>query len=805
MSIEGWCMVPLAVVCRAIGTTCLPSNRDLEPALGRIQLRKHQVEAVLRGRAAIAEFGGVLVADAVGLGKTYTAIGIARDAQHIAVVAPASLCSMWRTALRHCGRDARVVSHESLSRSRTPGELTGATALIVDEAHHARNPLTRRYAALSRIAAGAEVILLSATPIHNRRRDLDALLALFLGARAALLDDAELARCIVRREHADSADDSRRPAAEPLRWIALDGQRTALAKTSGGSTPRRRASAAVLDALLAIPAPWPLEHERRDAHALVKLGLVRRWASSDAALRASLRRRLVDAEAMLAALADGRRPTRDELRLWTGYHDAVQLTFTSLVASAPAPAGTALVDAIHAHARGVRDALFTLDEGRDLDARRAEALHALRSNHPGVPIIAFSTYARTVEALWRAMPDRSAVAALTADGALIAGGRLTRDEALSRFAPLAAGVSPPPRAQSVTLLLATDLLAEGLDLRDAGVVVHLDLPWTGARMEQRVGRARRPSSPHRSIAVYALQPPAHADALLHLLETIRHKSSLSHSVFGGDGWVTMLGAHVRGHGREAARRSATEVAEGLRSIVTSWHPVATEPDAGGSDGSGPAAELAITSSIAATPSLPVLAGTTSNDQLIAMVPSPRNGYLAVLDAVRHGGTLLAGNEDGSCNESPSLTIARLREMDRALRTGAPAPDLDPADVSSRTATAVRGIRAWKSAAAALHAAHPAGTARRGARSRLLAEVSRIIGLAPRTTRAQFAAAADRARVAIARSRGAGADQLFAALLDHDARNLAWLEDVARIPPSPEIVSTVSGSSLRALVLFVRSP
>ncbi|HET6680496.1 MAG TPA: DEAD/DEAH box helicase [Gemmatimonadaceae bacterium] len=787
MNIEGLRLAALAVVCRTIATTVLPSQRDAEPALGRIHLRNHQVEAVRRGRAAIAEFGGVLVADAVGLGKTYTAIGIARDAQHLGVVAPASLCPMWRKALVRCGRDARVVSHESLSRSRSPGELAGVTALIVDEAHHARNPLTRRYAVLSRIAAGAEVVLLSATPIHNRRRDLHALLALFLGAKAELLDDADLARCIVRREHADSAGDSRRPPAEPLRWLALSGQPTATARASDRSAPRRGDSATVLAALLALPAPWPLEDDRRDAHALVRLGLVRRWASSDAALRASLRRRLVDAEAMLAALADGRRPTRDELRLWTGHDDAVQLSFTSLVVSAPAPAGTTLVDAIHAHARGVRDAISALDTGPNLDAARAGALDALRHNHPGVPIIAFSTYARTVEALWHAMPDRSAVAALTADGAVIAGGRLTRDEALRRFAPLAAGVPAPPRAQSITLLLATDLLAEGLDLRDAGVVVHLDLPWTGARLEQRVGRARRPSSPHDSIAVYALQPPARAEKLLHLLEMLRHKSSLSHHVLGGDGWVTMLGAPARGETASEARRSGAEVTEEIRSLLKSWDPVASEPGARGSDCSEPAT------------------GAIGCDRVITVVPSLRDGFIAVLDAARHGGTMLVANGRGGCHESPPLTIARLHEMNRRLRTGRAAPELDPEELASRTAAAVRGVRAWNSAVAALDAAHPAGAGRRDARARLLADVSRTVALSPRTTRAQFAAAADRARAAIARARGAGADQLFAALENRDARDLAWLEDVARLPPSPAIASTGRGGSLRALVLFVRLP
>ena len=48
----------------------------------------------------------------------------------------------------------------------------------------------------------------------------------------------------------------------------------------------------------------------------------------------------------------------------------------------------------------------------------------------------------------------------------------------------------------MTLLLTTDLASEGVNLQDASVVVHLDLPWTAARLEQRVGRVARLASAH---------------------------------------------------------------------------------------------------------------------------------------------------------------------------------------------------------------------------------------------------------------------------------------------------------------------
>ena len=93
---------------------------------------------------------------------------------------------------------ARVESYEALSRGM-PVIAERPALLVLDEAHHARNPRARRYAALADLAWGARVLLLTATPIHNRGRDLRALVALFMGSRAFTMTDDELRSVMVRR------------------------------------------------------------------------------------------------------------------------------------------------------------------------------------------------------------------------------------------------------------------------------------------------------------------------------------------------------------------------------------------------------------------------------------------------------------------------------------------------------------------------------------------------------------------------------------------------------------------------------
>jgi len=175
-------------------------DQSTDARLGEIVLREHQREAAGRLRLAIDRYGGALLADEVGLGKTFTALAAARDAATLLIVAPASLASMWRTALDRSHLRGDFVSLETLSHRDAVADRYHF--VIVDEAHHARNPLTRRYDRLAAITRDARVLLLSATPVHNAVRDLHALLALFLGARAQHLTRLDLASCIVRRRMA---------------------------------------------------------------------------------------------------------------------------------------------------------------------------------------------------------------------------------------------------------------------------------------------------------------------------------------------------------------------------------------------------------------------------------------------------------------------------------------------------------------------------------------------------------------------------------------------------------------------------
>jgi len=541
-------------------------------SVGDISLQPHQISAATRLRAALERFNGALLCDDVGMGKTYVATAVAQQYARCLVVSPAVLVSMWRDALTATRTVADIVTFEGLSRAdgddfrRRPTNAPARTRydlVVVDEAHHARNPATNRYFALASLTRGARVLLLSATPIHNRRADLVALLSLFLGSRARSMTSAELGLCIVRREHAQLAGTLTIPV-------------VALAEHHQLSDAAR-----VVDELMNLPPPLPVRDGGLGG-VLIGRGLVHQWASSDAALREAVGRRIARATALCASLEAGSYPTARELETWTYGDGALQLGFPELL-SAPVLGHAELLDAVREHLKALQEFRARTSSASVLDAERAEIMANIRSSHPGAKIVAFAQYSETVSMLFRRLAPAGRAAMLTSHGARVAGGALTRHEAIGRFAPLASHVQPPGPAEAIDLLLTTDLLSEGVNLQDAEVVVHLDIPWTLARMEQRVGRVARMGSRHRRVYVHVLHPPRSAAVGLGNEMIVQRKWTIARSSVGTstpNPLSSIRGEHVLSTpGRspfadasmsDALAESIPVKTERLRSILRDW-------------------------------------------------------------------------------------------------------------------------------------------------------------------------------------------------------------------------------------------
>jgi hypothetical protein len=283
-------------------------------------------------------------------------------------------------------------------------------------------------------------------------------------------------------------------------------------------------------------------------------------------------------------------------------------------------------------------------------------------------------------------------------------------------------------AERISLVVTTDVLSEGLDLQQASVVVHLDLPWNPARLEQRVGRVRRIGSPHPVIHAYVLAPPAATERLLRVEERLRQKLAVAAGVVGSTLPILPLGPPA-----EPAPGRAEAVAATLRRIA-GWRSQRT---------AGAGSESPI-------------------PPLIAAVRSERCGFLAL---VEEAGEPLLVADAGSGLTTEARAIADV--------VGALEGEPLPASVSS-VRPAADALIVWWRARRGRHAVGLHTTAGARARARLSARLDALLAAAPRHERTRLAPLVSRARLALRAPLGAAAERTLLALGAEESGGEQWL-------------------------------
>jgi helicase domain/SNF2 family domain protein len=179
-----------------------------------------QRDAVLAIINKLEKYNGCILADSVGLGKTFTALTVIKYYEecnkNVLVLCPKKLAENWNTykdnyvnnPLAADRLNYDVLFHTDLSRSH--GQSNGLDLdrlnwgnyqlVVIDESHNFRNGIgthsrtqENRYQRLMdrviRAGRKTKVLMLSATPVNNRFTDLKNQLALAYEGHAANLDD----------------------------------------------------------------------------------------------------------------------------------------------------------------------------------------------------------------------------------------------------------------------------------------------------------------------------------------------------------------------------------------------------------------------------------------------------------------------------------------------------------------------------------------------------------------------------------------------------------------------------------------
>ncbi len=163
---------------RGAGEIKLPADLDSE-------LLDFQKAAVTLAVRKLYRWGGVLLGDVVGLGKTLMATAVARvlyqdTGANTLVICPPKLKPMWDWHLERYNVLGKVISLGSVEEDLPM--LPRYRLVILDESHNLRNREGKRYRAIRDyiVQNESQVLLLTATPYNKHFTDLSNQLRLFL-------------------------------------------------------------------------------------------------------------------------------------------------------------------------------------------------------------------------------------------------------------------------------------------------------------------------------------------------------------------------------------------------------------------------------------------------------------------------------------------------------------------------------------------------------------------------------------------------------------------------------------------------
>ncbi len=173
----------------------MEEEKDEETGLPKtkVNLAEFQDDAIARIWSRLKKYNGCIVADSVGLGKTWIAKKILEkigyyERKNILVICPAQLRHMWRKELKSIDVKENILSQEQLAMDdfleKALDVLGGRTddleLIVIDESHNFRNPLSNRWENLFTLIndhivkedVRPNMLFLTATPINNTPWDL---------------------------------------------------------------------------------------------------------------------------------------------------------------------------------------------------------------------------------------------------------------------------------------------------------------------------------------------------------------------------------------------------------------------------------------------------------------------------------------------------------------------------------------------------------------------------------------------------------------------------------------------------------
>ncbi len=151
-------------------------------------------------------------------------------------------------------------------------------------------------------------------------------------------------------------------------------------------------------------------------------------------------------------------------------------------------------------------------------------------DHPNRKIVIFSTYADTVEYLYKQLIEngQKRIFKYTSSDSTANNKKIIKEN-------FDAGLHESAQKNDYDVLIATDALSEGYNLHRAGIVINYDIPYNPTRVIQRIGRINRVNKKvFDNIYVYNFFPTEIGETTIRTKQIATLKIDLINSVLGSD-------------------------------------------------------------------------------------------------------------------------------------------------------------------------------------------------------------------------------------------------------------------------------
>jgi len=565
---------------------------------------RYQEEAVLSAKNTLDAYGGVFLSDVVGLGKTYMSALLARELEgRSLVIAPPSLLDdknpgSWPNVFHDFGVRGSYCASLGKLDDLLKRDISKYRNVFVDESHRFRTESTQSFEKLAQICRGKRVILVSATPLNNTPRDILSQIKLFQNSKKSTIpNQANLEAFVASLERKLRGLDRKRDREEYfkvvqanakdtrekiLKFLMVRRTRTEIKKYYEGdlksqglkfpevSDPEplfykfsKSESQKFHETLRLVTVPFkyaryqPLEYytgprdegdiqSQKNVAKFMMILLVKRLESSFHAFGNTLTRFIDSYERVI-------REYRNGYVYVSKKH--IHKIFQFLDQNDPEGIER-LIDEEKAERLDAKKFMPNFIDDLRSDLRILKKVQEMWSGMKRDPkwnafrevfekvsrfrkqkLIIFTESKETAEYLADKIANEIDDKVILFTGSSHKG---TRETVLANFDPRAFQPKDDYR-----ILVTTEVLAEGVSLHGANIVINYDIPWNPTRMMQRVGRVNRVDTAFDRIHTYNFFPTDESEDVIKLKASAEAKIEAFIEMLGSDARLLTEGEEIK--------------------------------------------------------------------------------------------------------------------------------------------------------------------------------------------------------------------------------------------------------------------